>query len=611
MKNDFEQLLPLFAFLLGFMCCKQPHAAVYEEYADFFEQKKYNGDYLRMLPLHSIDSSLIQIKKEVPPDWYGQALEGLYYRLPDVPDSVVLVYMDRYDAVFPHDSVRAFTQLIRGEVYKFRREYDRAEACLQDCYNLSIKGNRLARASDAQFNIGRILSKRGDYPEGIAMMTTAYDKCLQTGVDGGRLNEIMTTIARSFENYGDYENQKQWLQRLWVYANQKTGYSEYTINAAAGIADNYRLLNQLDSAKIMIDSAFSLQKMHNDYRHEGTRYLFRAEINGALGFCDAAIADAWTAKSDPTYFERPEAVSRMNNSLAGGYVCRGDLDSALFYYNKALNTTDTLAQSKIHARIAKIYEKRGNQVLALQHERQSTELNNRVTSFAKDQKIGRMQVLADTKKHIDEAENKKKNAQLWAIGGFLLLIVGGGIATFWIVQNKGKQKYLAQEKTLAEMQAALSKQALSEAEQVVSAQEQALEIARKRLAIKDELIKKMELRLTAEAKSNGVEAQHDESPSPEASFEGLRLLTAEDWAQFRTIFDQRFPDFITQLKTRFSDITPAETRLVMLLKTEFDANEIASISGVSTASVYTSRYRLRKKWDMKEEADLVMFIRSL
>ena len=73
----------------------------------------------------------------------------------------------------------------------------------------------------------------------------------------------------------------------------------------------------------------------------------------------------------------------------------------------------------------------------------------------------------------------------------------------------------------------------------------------------------------------------------------------------------RFPNFFKDLKNRFPHITPAETRLVLLLKTEFEASEIANITGVSLSSVYKSRYRLRQKFNLTEDVDLEMFVKSL
>ena len=628
MKYNFKQQIILSLFVvLGVIGCEQPTKPVYKKPADFFEQKKYKDGYMATLPYHSIDSLLMRIRADVPSQWYGMALESAFYQRPDLPDSVKMDNLDKYDVAFPHDSIRAFTQLMRGQFFAFQDQFDKAETYFSDCYNLSIKGNRLLRASDAQFNQGHVQVKRGDYPEGLASMQSAYGFCSALYPnDGGRILETIQTISNNYNNIGDYTSALIWLHKMAQYINQDSVNYSLKIGMMTGLARNYLPLNQLDSAKMMIDSAFYLQEKHKIYYNAGVRHFFRAEIYTALGDCSSVMTDYWAAKRDPAYSGNPIWLGRFNKGLGNGYFCTGRLDSALFFYQQALKISDTIAQAKIHLLIAKVYEKQNNQTLALQHEQKSTALNARMLTSAKDQKLGRLQAQDEAKNLIKEGENKKQQAQMWAISGFVLLLISGVVGAFWFMRIKEKQRILVQKQALTEVQATQTAKALAEATQVVSEQEQALveakqvlteqeqalEVAQQRLDVKDELIQKMELRLAKNTNNaQAMNAQHDDDPKPTASFQGLRLLTTDDWTEFRSVFDQRFPNFIEGVKTQFPNITPAEMRLILLLKTEFEVSEIANILGISTASVYTSRYRLRQKWGMEENADLDAFVKSM
>ena len=106
-------ILLLLTTLLG---CQRNDNSGYAGAEDFFQQPKYAGDYCKMLPLNNIDSTLGRIKAEVPPHWYGLAVEKTYFRLPDMPDSAIFRYLDKCEQAFPHDSVRAFCQLMRGHI---------------------------------------------------------------------------------------------------------------------------------------------------------------------------------------------------------------------------------------------------------------------------------------------------------------------------------------------------------------------------------------------------------------------------------------------------------------------------------------------------------------
>ena len=73
------------------------------------------------------------------------------------------------------------------------------------------------------------------------------------------------------------------------------------------------------------------------------------------------------------------------------------------------------------------------------------------------------------------------------------------------------------------------------------------------------------------------------------------ILTEDDWAKFRHLFEKIYPDFIDQQKTLYPDLTPAETRLVVLDKLGINLQEMANMLGVSKNAIHQTRYRLRRK----------------
>ena len=616
MKKESKLLLILWVIILSVVGCKQATTEAYKEYPDFFNQKKYNGEYAQTLPFHSVDSMIIRIRAEVPPKWYGRALENAYYHFPPTtPDSIAYIYLDKCEAAFPDDSVRAMTQATRGNLFYASSKYDTAEVCLQDCYNLSIKGKNLLRASDAIFRRGTISINRGQYPKGIQMVTEAYEVAYNIDPTDGRMFERILSLAVAYRKIEDNEMAFFWSKKAWAYAcaidtvTRNKDATKYRILAGTWMARAYQVMNKLDSAKLMMNTVFRLSEKDNQFHNTIMVRFTRAGILVELGNCKEAMIDYWVARNLFT-FDSPEYMSRLNKGMGDGYLCLGKLDSAQFFYTQALTTPDTFIKSQIHLKLATIYEKQGKKILALEQKVLSSQLHGYVITSEKDKELARMQVKAEVESRIKEAESKKQTAQMWAIGGFLLLIVMSIVARGWFVQSKRKQKNLIQRQAFAEVQTELTTQALNKSEQVVSAQGKALELAEQRLALKEELIQKMELGLAKNERAKTADAQHDENTMPEPSFQGLRLLTTEDWMQFRAIFDPRFPNFGKQLKKELPQLTPAETRLVLLLKAEFNASEIAHVLGVSLSSVYTSRYRLRRKLSLEEDTDLEAFIKS-
>jgi tetratricopeptide (TPR) repeat protein len=83
-----------------------------------------------------------------------------------------------------------------------------------------------------------------------------------------------------------------------------------------------------------------------------------------------------------------------------------------------------------------------------------------------------------------------------------------------------------------------------------------------------------------------------------------RIVTEEDWTNFKKLFEKVFPGFFVKLKDMYQGITAAEIRLAALLKLKLSSREIATMTGVSAESVKKTRQRIRKKMGMAEIEDL-------
>lgn len=110
--------------------------------------------------------------------------------------------------------------------------------------------------------------------------------------------------------------------------------------------------------------------------------------------------------------------------------------------------------------------------------------------------------------------------------------------------------------------------------------------------------------LKAEQQKENYEAalQQLEQPS---------FVTQQDWVQFSKAFEKAYPYFLENLQKSYPQITPAETRLLVLTKLQFSGKEIAAALGVSLDAVHKSRYRLRKKLNLPEEDNFANLIEEV
>lgn len=81
-----------------------------------------------------------------------------------------------------------------------------------------------------------------------------------------------------------------------------------------------------------------------------------------------------------------------------------------------------------------------------------------------------------------------------------------------------------------------------------------------------------------------------------------------DWDQFRAVFEQVHQGFFQNLYEQYPGLTSGEQRLCALVKMGLGTKELASVLAISPDSVKTARYRLRKKFSLKQEDDLSLFI---
>jgi DNA-binding CsgD family transcriptional regulator len=82
----------------------------------------------------------------------------------------------------------------------------------------------------------------------------------------------------------------------------------------------------------------------------------------------------------------------------------------------------------------------------------------------------------------------------------------------------------------------------------------------------------------------------------------------EIWEEFDIRFKQVHNDFYNRLNQKFTDLTPSEQRLCAFLKMNLSTKDISELTGTSTRTVETARYRIRKKLGLASEDNLVGFL---
>ena len=87
--------------------------------------------------------------------------------------------------------------------------------------------------------------------------------------------------------------------------------------------------------------------------------------------------------------------------------------------------------------------------------------------------------------------------------------------------------------------------------------------------------------------------------------------TENQWTVFEEYFESVHEEFLIRLKSEHPNLSPRELKLCAYLRLNISSKEIATLMNISTRGVEISRYRLRKKLQLKHNTNLTEYIMSL
>ncbi len=85
----------------------------------------------------------------------------------------------------------------------------------------------------------------------------------------------------------------------------------------------------------------------------------------------------------------------------------------------------------------------------------------------------------------------------------------------------------------------------------------------------------------------------------------------EDWEQFELHFDQVHANYLQKLRKEYSQLSPKDLRMCAYLRMNLSTKEIAPLMNISVRGVEISRYRLRKKFELNRDDNLIEFLLNI
>lgn len=556
----------------------------------------------------------------------------------------------------------AYQRLAAG--YTVRNISDSAEYYYNKALSIFKKLQDARMIAIIMSNMAIIDYSRGDYVKALLLAEESLKKGSEANDEDG-IAVTLQLLGNIHHFLGNYEEaQKYMLQSLSVFEKlkDKARYADGLVY----LGNNYQELGKNHKAIANMEKAIQIYQELNDrfylaqaFNNIGWVYYIMKDYDSAMYYFDKTIEPAQTtdntgilllAKSNQgliyevkknyrkarSLFDESLALSRQTDdqpkivlnlkNIGDLLSLQGNYKKALMYYDTAMviarKTGSKSDRKDISLSTSKAWDALGNYEKSLEYYKKYAAWNDSIFSDTKARMIEEMEARfekAKQEKEIAVQHSKidilSKDIQIQRIKQ-IILIAGLSLAVllilFFILHFRNKMK---RNRLIREQEKLLEQEKLRNTELQRDNYEKELEIKKNELTSHAlQMVQKNELLESLKSKISDMEEQAGGNRS---DYRKLRFMingsaqSDKEWENFRRHFEQVHQGFLSNLKSNYPVLTGNDLRLSAMLKLNLTSKEVAAIMNISPESVKKARYRLRKKLDLPEEADLHSFMMEI
>lgn len=478
-----------------------------------------------------------------------------------------------------------------------------------------LKDNNLMKVAEASRKVGKVYSEINDYSQSLQNYLITLELYEQLKID----SEIVSTVSDIGEVHLKYDNYSKALEYLFrankLCLKDTIKYKKRLRNNNMLLGVSYGSINNVDSSLFYFNKVLAQTDSIGeelDYagllNNIGAIYSKRKENSKALEYYYKALSIFRKIIN-----ERGIGIALSNIA----YISKkeGKNTKAINFYTEAItylkrgHELGSLADSYIN--LSDVYKEINEYKLALSYSQKYIELNdtlnntellNEVANLEMQQEIRKKDQeikILDQQKQLFEKDIKLKKMWFYIVGitMFLLALIGYLILRGLRISLKNNQL----------------KQELLNKEKVQLTGD--LEYKSKELEkFAFHIIEKNELlgQLKNELKDLSTHQESDNTRVREISSTITNnLLIEKDRKEFEFQLDKIQESFFLKLNNLHPDLTKNERRLCSLIIMGLSSKDIATILNVSPDGVKKSRYRLRKKLNLFENANIAEYLMKI
>ncbi len=508
-----------------------------------------------------------------------------------------------------------------GVFYFQMKQIDSALKYHNEALNYRIKIGDSIQIANSYGNMGIIYRNQGEYHTALKYYHKAT-KIREILNDSLGMADSYNSIGLIYYLYEKYDKAIEYYNKameIRIAINYKKGIAG-SYNNLAGV---YKHLENYPKAKHFFTLFLNLSKELNDKRG----------VAGAYNNLALIYRSEKDFKQSLDYFLKSNKLFKELNDKQGIAISSSNIGMLYLRFDKyneakkhlkeglniAVNIGDIDVQKTVCKSLSDVYAKQADFKNALVYYKAYKNLNDSVFNQESANKIIEMNKKYESEKKQQEivflkkaAENQKQKAELnakvrnWAVAGIFLslLIVLLGYNYF----RQKRKLYIQREKLLSgekeefrlltKMQQKeienKSRELVSYATGTLEKNELLIEIKHKLKLLKD---------TTSIANTTACkELEHIIKSS---------INLDSQWNIFKTHFESVHPDFFTKLELKFPSLTVNDLKNCAYIRMNLSLKEVATLMNISPKSVKMTRYRLKKKLNLRQENDLHKFITNI
>ncbi len=432
---------------------------------------------------------------------------------------------------------------------------DRPSLLIERFSELHEAADILANEPDTKFtNKGLIFLSIGSlfYQVGDMANALKYLRQAPGNTSGTHLKLALNTLGYVHRKLKNLDSSNFYFEQTLANA-QKSNDSVYIGIASGNLGENFYLKKQYDKAIPLLEADARIGLARKDYGLVSNAQLLLSEMYMRMGEKEQAGIFLKFGRENALRSSQYHRLPLLYSTSALYFTSTGQIEMAIAAQDSLKIVSDSIARKAASIQTM-------NPELVYQDKRAREEA---------------FRIKAENDAHL-----QKRNALVYILfAGIVILVL-----VFWNIRLRARIRLqgVIQDKEKLEMNVAEAKEALG------------------RMA--DNL---------AESSRHIAELKESKSEMAGQELRAVEKITDTQWADFRVLFDQVHPGFVSRIKERFPILTPSEVRYLMMVRMHVKDAQMAEMLGVGQEAIRQNRYRIRRKIALQEGETLEEIVLSV